>query len=175
VVSPLIADWIKNKLRWRYIYSPVFRPTTLSPGQMLRISEHRHPEGVFVLGGAAFDSPMCGVRLEAAPRLDTERNFTLNTIIGTGLTSPNVGYWVAMPPTTPPGVYVLHVFKEWDWLDFFRLYVYNNDTVPHTYLFGGYTLAVLLKPRPKPSREIEEEILESQTEMLNLIGGWRPV
>ena len=149
-------DWIKNKWEWMHVYAPKMKPTILKPKEMLKISTHKHPEGVLISGEAAFDSPMCGVRIRAEPGLDTARTFVLNYLIASGLTEPNNLIFTAIPPKTPPGVFVMHTLREWAFKNLFELYVFNDDTVPHTYLMGDYVLEALVKERPTPKREIEE-------------------
>jgi hypothetical protein len=139
---------------------------------MIKVTEHKFPEGVFIMGGVGFDSSMCGIRMEAGPNLDTERTFTIGTLILMNVVSPNVAYWVSVPPTAPVGFYTLFVPKEWAWTEFFRLWIYNDDTVEHTCLGGGYTLAVLEKARPASSRETLEAILKSQEELVKIKGGY---
>ncbi|GAG76128.1 unnamed protein product, partial [marine sediment metagenome] len=71
-----------------------------------------------------------------------------NTVLGGGYT-PNVVGWASMPPTTLPGNYVMQIVRPTVWLNFIEFHLFNIDTVPHRFLAGGYTMAVLLKPRPE--------------------------
>lgn len=173
VTSPLIADWIENKLSWKYVYSPTVNPRTIAAHEMALYHKHVYPEGIFIGGTGAFSSPLCGFRLRADPDLDTERTLTIKYATGFGGTFPNVNTWASIPPTTPPGIYVGNIAKEWPWLNFLEISVFNNDTVEHHFIEGVYTLAVLSKPRPTPSLEIQQQILESQQKLLNLVKAGR--
>ena len=155
--TPSIYNWTKNGLPWKWVYSPSTRPLTLAPGQEIKYSEHVHPEGILAHAIAAFDSPNCGIRLWADPDLDTARTQTIiNTILGGGY-SPNRIWWASVPPTTLPGIYTLNLVREVPWLNFVEFYIFNDDTVPHTFISGGYTMAVLINKRPTPA---DQELLE---------------
>jgi hypothetical protein len=143
-VSPLIAKWVENKVKWKYVYSPLFKSRTLEANEMYMIAEYIYPEGTLIHAMFFFDSPMCGARMEANPNLDTTRTHTINRW-AFGVPSPNVLEHVILPPQTAHGVYGLLVLKEWVWQDYLRLYVYNDDSIPHNFIAGGYTLAVLEK------------------------------
>lgn len=169
--SPLIVDWVKNRLSWRYIFAPVRKAFSIPAGKSIRTDpgEYKFPEGVFFHGTWQFDHPLCGIRLEAGPNLDTERLFTVALLILGGATVPTPPIYVRIPPDVPLGTYIITSNKEWSWQRFLRFYVFNEDTVPHTCLGFGWTLAILDKERPTPSRDLEEEILKSQQELTSLI------
>ena len=115
---------------------------------------------------------MCGIRIRAEPGLDTERAFTLNYLIASGLTDPNDLIFAAIPPKTPPGIFVMHTLREWAFSKLFQLYAFNDDPDnSHTYLMGDYILEALVKERPTPEREIAEQILENQKEIIKLLKG----
>lgn len=163
VASPLIADWIKQGLKWRYSYFTRAVPYTLAPGEMYKIHEYKQIEGIFIDGNIAFDSPDCGMRLRAAPNLDTARTHLIRTYM-LGATRPNVAFWAEIPPSTPPGVYMITVKKEWPWFNYFEIYIFNDDVVPHTFLGGGYTSALLEQSRSKIDEELLAKIKEAQGE-----------
>ncbi len=152
--APSITNWIENKLPWKWVYSPVTKRILIPAGKEILFKKHIHPEGVLAHAIGAFDSPNCGMRLRAAPDLDTGRTRTIaNTVLGGGYI-PNRIWWASIPPTTLPGIYMLNLVREVPWMKFIEFYMFNADTVPHTFISGGYTMAVLLNERPIPALEV---------------------
>jgi hypothetical protein len=153
-ISPLIADWMRLKLNWSYLWQPQLKPFTISAGTEVHLPHqdfiYKYPEGILLTFGAAFDHPNCGIRFEN-PQIDTGRDFTVNALLISGLV--NQPWYVSSmgPPQTPVGIYGIAHQKEWAWTDWARLYVFNSDTIPHTCIGVAYTLAVLKEPRPDDS------------------------
>ncbi len=160
--SGLIANWVENKLPWKWVYSPVLKSRTLAPGEEIKFSQHKHPEGMLTHAIVAFDSPQCGIRLKADPDLDTGRTQTINTMILSGGYTPTRTAWASIPPTTPQGIYILKYVSETPWLNFLESYIFNNDTIPHRYISGGYVMAVLTKERPEPADEAILELIKEK-------------
>lgn len=172
VLSPVITDWINLGLKWNSIVQPKVVPRVLAPLEMYKVAQHQHPEGGIILFGSLFDSSFCGARLKASPGFDTERLLTINRLMFAGLVTSSPGSWVVVPPTTPPGIFCFHSQKEWPFLEYCEVYVYNDDPVnSHTCLGIGYNLVALEKPREVRSIEIEKKILDIQTEMLKTLKG----
>jgi len=145
----LITSWIENKLPWKWVYSPATTVLTIPANGEIQYSKHTHPEGVLTHAISAFDSPLCGIRIRTEPSLDTQRTQIINTAVLGGGYSPNIVGWASMPPTTLPGNYVMQLVRAVPWMNFIEFHMFNNDTVPHRFLIGGYTMAVLLKERPE--------------------------
>lgn len=151
-VSPLITDWMRLGLKWKYIWFPKTGPFTIMPSGQVQLPSQDYtfsaPEGILLTLNAGFDHPNCGIRLECSPNLDTEDFFTAQRFLSVG----NVGlpFFITAigPPVTLPGIYGMLQNKEWGWKEWMRLYVFNADSVPHICLFFAYTLAVLDEPRP---------------------------
>ena len=158
----LITSWIENKLEWKWVYSPATHIITIPANGEILYSRHVHPEGVLTHGIAAFDSPLCGYRVRTEPSLDTQRTQMINTaILGGGYTSNIVG-WASIPPTTLSGNYVMQLVRATPWMEFIEFYMFNYDTVPHRFLIGGYTMAVLLKERPESDTKKLIRLLEEK-------------
>jgi hypothetical protein len=171
-LSPLVTDWIANKLKWKYIYSPKRVPRALAPNEMYKIGEHKHPEGTLIMAAAAFDNPKCGLRMKAAPELDTERGHTILYLMAAGGAEPVLFTTIAVPPRTPPGIFELAILKEWPWNNFVEIYVYNDDPdESHTCLWCSYTVMVLTEERLTPSPEVEAQILAAQQEITKSLKG----
>jgi len=155
-VSPLITDWMSNRLKWVYTFQPTVRPFTLDPGEKRQVPSQTYiftaPEGVLIHMDAVFDSPYGGFSMEAEPNLDVG---VVNTIINnlvTGATVPSGITYIRVPPATPPGIYSIHSSKEQPWMETCRLYVLNSDPVNSITCIGyGYTMAFLKEPRKDES------------------------
>lgn len=152
-VSPLITDWMKLGLKWSYGWQPVTRPFTLPAGKEVQLPSQNYtfyaPEGILLTFFSFFDHPKCGIRLEAYPNLDTENFFSIQNL----LTNINQSSFLTTitPPKTPYGLYIIGNVKEWSWLTWMRLYLFNSDSVDHKCLTYAYTIATLQEPRPKDS------------------------
>lgn len=146
---PVIADWIRQGLRWHNIYAPVIRPITLQPNEMLQIPSRgrtfNFPEGVLIWFSAGFDSPKCGARLESYPSLDTGTLITIENMVAGGMDIPEVIIYTRVPPNS--SLYYLRVVGKWVFEKWLRLYIFNTDSVPHTCLGYAYHLAVLDEER----------------------------
>ncbi len=149
-ISPLIMDWIKEGLRWKYVWQPVYAPLTIpAKGQVqLPMDDfiYKAPEGLALTFGGSFDHPHCGIRLNT-PQLDTGNIFCVTNITALGTYS---GPWFVeanIPPQTVDGVYTILQYKEWAWTDWAELYLINNDTEDHTCFTFAYTLALLQEER----------------------------
>lgn len=145
----LITSWIEHNLDWKWVYAPSTTIITVPANGQVMYNEHRHPEGALTQGIAAFDSPYCGIRV-VSESLDLDTGSTQsisNTLLGGG-SRTNVVAWASVPPTTVAGVYVYQLVRAVPWEDKIQFWFFNNDSLPHRFLSGGYTMAVLLKPRP---------------------------
>jgi len=156
----LITSWIENELPWKWVYSPATTIITIPANSEIPYSKHIHPEGVLTHAIAAFDSPLCGIRIRTEPSLDTQRTQIINTMALGGGYIPNIVGWASMPPTTLPGNYVMQFVRAVPWMDFIEFYMFNNDTVPRRFLIGGYTMAVLLQKRPESDTKKLIRLLE---------------
>ena len=151
-VSPLIADWMRLKLKWMYHWHPVVQPFTIPANGSVQVPAEDYifaaPEGVGLTFAGTFDHPACGIRTEFNPELDTETAFTVNTMILLGTVNAPWFVFGLVPPQTAPGVYGVFNYKEWPWTEWMRLSVFNTDDVPHRCLAYAYTIATLREPRP---------------------------
>ncbi len=155
-VSPLIMDWIKEGLRWKYVWQPVYAPLTIPAQGQVQLPQsdfiYTAPEGLALTFGASFDSPHCGIRLNT-PQLDTGNIFCVNNIVALGSYSAPWFVEANIPPQTADGIYNILQYKEWAWTDWAELYLINNDTSPHTCFTFAYTLALLQEERPPDATE----------------------
>lgn len=155
-LSPLITDWIRNGLRWKYLWEPVYRPFEIpARGQVqIPLGEHtfRYPEGVLLSFSASFDNSECGIRYESE-HLDTKTAVTVRNITALGALDAPFYVWAAQPPQTLQGVHYIANYKEWAWTNWFRLYLINTGPLPHYCLNFQYTIAVLLEERPPDAAE----------------------
>ena len=151
-VSPLITDWMRLGLKWKYVWFPKVGPFTIPAGGQVQLPSQDYtfsaPEGILLTFYATFDHPNCGIRLECSPNLDTGDLFTAQLLLAGGISGQPFYITVFGPPATPPGIYAIMESKEWPWKEWMRLYVINNDSVPHTCLGYAYTIATLDEPRP---------------------------
>jgi len=151
-VSPLITDWMRLGLKWKYIWFPKMAPFTIPARGQVQLPSQDYtftaPEGVVITFNGVFDHPHCGIRFECSPNLDTGDLFTVLNMTFFG--NANMPFYITalIPPATPPGVYSIILSKEWGWKEWTRLYVINNDSVPHTCLGFAYLIAILDEPRP---------------------------
>lgn len=156
-VSPLIADWIREDLKWKWVFQPAVHPFALAPGKT-RIPSKDYvfsaPEGVLVTMGAVFDSPHGGISMDSEPNLDFKEVNTISNNILAGTTTPNNVTYVNVPPTTFPGVYAIVSNKEWPWVRSCKLYLVNETAVPITCYGYGYTMAYLMEDRPMSLLEL---------------------
>lgn len=154
-VSPLIADWMRLKLKWMYHFHPVQRPFTIPAGREVRVPFEDYvftaPEGTIFNFGGLFDDPSCGIKLEAHPELETGLTFTVSNAFVVGTLNAPWFFFGMVPPQVAPGTYGILNYKEWPWTEWMRISVFNPDSVPHTCLGYGYTIATLQEPRPDDS------------------------
>ena len=150
-ISPLIMDWMRNGLKWKYVWQPVYRSLTIPALGQVQLPQgdfiYKAPEGIATTFGAMFDHPSCGIRFNT-PQLDTGDVFTVNNIDALGTYN---GPWFVeanIPPHTADGTYTILQYKEWAWTDWAELYLINTDSVDHTCYTFAYTLALLLEERP---------------------------
>jgi len=151
-VSPLITSWIEKDLEWRWFWRPVQRPFEIPANGQVQIPSgvytFKAPEGTLLTFGAMFDHPNCGIRLESQPELDTGAVFTVANMTLIGLYNSSMYVTAMVPPRLAPGLYGITQQKEWPWTDWARLYLVNEDSVPHRCLAYAYTMAMLKEPRP---------------------------
>ena len=150
-ISPLIADWIKNGLLWKYVNEPKYRAFTVpKKGQVQLPREgfiYQSTEGLLLSFGAAFDHPLCGIRMKTE-QIDTENWWIINNMTMMGAVNQPWFVEANIPPQTTNGVYQLLMYKKWAWNDAREIFVINDDTEDHTCYSFNYTMAVLLKKRP---------------------------
>ena len=145
----LITSWIENGPDWNWVYAPSTTVIEIPADSQVLYNEHKHPEGTLTHGIAAFDSPFCGIRVVCdSLGLDTGSAQTISVSLIGGGSRPNIVAWSSVPPTTPAGVYVYQLVRPVPWEDKIQFWLFNNDSLPHRFLTGGYTMAVLLRPRP---------------------------
>jgi len=149
--SPQISNWIENGLEWVWYWRPVQRPFTVPAKGQVQVPSgdytFKAPEGTLLTFGAMFDHPNCGIRLESHPELDTGAAFTVANMTLAGLYNTPMYVMAVVPPRTLPGMYGILQQKEWPWTDWARLYLVNEDSVPHRCLLYAYTMAMLSEPR----------------------------
>jgi len=160
VVSPLINDWIKNKLKWTYTFQPVLGPFTLRPGQKRQIPLEdfifRAPEGTLVFMSVMFDDPQGGMSMESEPNLDFGVVNTIINNLASGHTVPSVMTHARVPPDTPAGLFSLASLHEWPWLEWCKLFIINGSATQAIRCIGfGYTMAYLTEPRKTTLLDIE--------------------
>ena len=167
----LITSWIENGLDWKWVYAPTKSVVTIPANGQVLYNEHRHPEGALTHGIAAFDSPYCGIGVVCdSLDLDTGSTQTISTTLIGGGSRVNVVAWASVPPTTSSGVYVSQLVRAVPWIDKIEFWFYNTDSLPHRFLIGGYTLAVLLKKRPEwATGKIHHMQLEATLEQNRLL------
>ena len=154
--SPLVMDWIKNGLKWKYVWQPVYRPLTIPANGQVQLPQgdfiYKASEGVAITFGAMFDHPDCGIRFNT-PQLDTGDIFTVNNISALGTYNQPWFVEANVPPQTIDGTYTILQYKEWAWTDWAELYLINTDSVDHICYTFAYTLALLLESRPPDKTE----------------------
>lgn len=150
--SPLITDWMKLGLKWRYRWFPKTGPFTVPARGNVQLPNQDFtfaaPEGVLLFFGALFDHKECGIRLEFSPNLDTDDFFVIGRFSALGIVNQPWFVVATVPPASLPGFYGITQCKEWGWTDWMRLHVINNDIIPHTCLGYSYIIATLDEPRP---------------------------
>jgi len=156
--NPQIAEWVNLGLDYMYI-----DPTTIgirtvpANGQLqLPIEEYTfgYPEIILLEFVATFDSPKCGIRIEADPGFDTGGFWTIDNMVSGGLQRVDKMVYATLPPYCPAGRFSIRtayciMLKDW-----MRLYLINSDSVDHNVLAHGYRIAVLRKKRPELSKEV---------------------
>lgn len=149
--SPLIVDWIKEGLRWKYVWQPVYHALTIPARGQVQLPQggfiYKAPEGLLLTFGAVFDHPHCGIRLNT-PQLDTGSIFTVTNITALGTYDQPWFVETNIPPQTPDGTFTILQYKEWAWTDWAKLYLINTDSLDHTCFTFAYTLALLQEERP---------------------------
>ncbi len=159
-VSPLINDWMANKLKWTYTFQPVSGPFTLKPREKRQVPRadftFKAPEGSLLHMSVMFDSPQGGMSMESEPNLDFRMVNTVINNLASGHTVPSVMTHARIPPDTPAGLFSLHSLHEWPWLEWCKLYIINGDPVQEIKCIGyGYTIAYLIEPRKTTLLDIE--------------------
>jgi len=150
-VSPLITNWIEKGLDWVWYWRPVQRPFTIPANDQVQVPSgdytFKAPEGTLLTFGALFDHPSCGIRLESHTELDTGAGFTVQNMTAIGYYNTPMYVTALIPPRTAAGQYGIAQQHEWTWTEWARLYLINNDSVPHRCLAYAYTMAMLREPR----------------------------
>jgi len=157
--NPQIADWMTRGLEWQYIDRTIMRQFTIDENSQFQLPRDdytfSYPEGVLIQFSAAFDHPLCGIRIEAEPNFDTGTIFTANQMT-IGVTPPDILVYAMQPPVMPPGMYGVRVGSPWAWKTWLRIYLINTDSVPHRVMGHGYHMAVLRDPRRVTALEAAE-------------------
>lgn len=141
-------------LPWKYHFQPHVEPFYLQPNEKRQIPQETKTfsakEGTLTHMTAAFTSPMGGISMQSVEEVNLDFK-TINTIRNEtyiGATSPNNVTFVAIPPVTPAGVYVIHSQKEWTWETNARLYVLNSSKTDTIKCLGyGYIMDTMNKDR----------------------------
>lgn len=158
IVSPLIVDWIQNKLPWRFTFQPVTQSFDLAPGVRLQIPDPQYifqaAEGTLVSMTTAFSSPYGGMSMESSPNLDFRSDNTILNSLTVGNTGPNNMTFARVPPDTLPGIYILNSYKEWPWLENCRLFLLNTSSKSIRCLGYGYTMAYLTGSRTNLEKKV---------------------
>lgn len=152
-VGTILADWRKEGLRWKNIFAPIIRPITFTQERKIFDSETHVPtltEGFLYVFSAVFDHPLCGIRIESYPEMDSQDSFTIQNLL-IGMSRYDPWLYVKAPPDNPPGIYSIRRQKDWWFPKWLRLYLINTDRgVAHTCLGYGYMLAVAFPKEQKP-------------------------
>ena len=159
ISAPLVADWIRKGLRWKYIFRDIRKPFSIPLTEEKKVAMHQYPEGIFLFGKFVFDRPFGGVRIDAYP----EWPITLDipTLWADGVLAPNVWGWISRYRPAPfvgqPGTYALVIPQGQVWQNIFEMWVINtNLTIPINCLRYLYAMAVLLEPRSPEQAEVFE-------------------
>jgi len=151
-VSPLIKEWLRLGLRWHYVHRKSYTTLNIPALDIVQVPQGEYSfkgnEGALITFLASFDSPLCGIRIEANPELDTDDFYTVNRLTALGLINAPFPFTGFQPPQTPAGIYAVASFKEWAWKDWLNLYVFNTDTVERHCLTWQAIVAVLDDIRP---------------------------
>jgi len=139
-------------LKWRYRWSPKTGPFTVPARGQVQLPSQDYtfsaPEGGLLQFGALFDHKECGIRLECSPNLDTEDFFIIGRFLDLGIVNQPWFLAATVPPSSLPGLYGITQTKEWGWKEWMRLYLINNDSIPHTCIGYSYIIVTLDEPRP---------------------------
>ncbi len=148
--SPLISDWVKLKLPWKYLWQPTYKPLTVPANNRVQIplgqASFNYPEGVVLAFGASFDSSDCGIQYETGG-LDTRNVITVDNITSLGTLNDPFFIFASQPPQNVQGVHYVANYKEWVWTEWCKLYLLNTGPVDHICYNFFYVVAVLLSPR----------------------------
>lgn len=158
ISSPLVADWIKKELAWKYVVKDLRdkAPFNIAPNEEKKIGDYAYPEGLFLFGIFVFDRPFGGVRIDAYPEWPLTLDIPI--MFANGVIAPNVWGWISRYRPSPyvgqPGTYTLIIPEGQVWQNKFELYVLNtDDTVPIKCTHYLYMMAVLEQAR---SAEVKE-------------------
>lgn len=160
IPSPLVADWIKKGLRWKYVFKDIRKSFSIPPNEEKQVGAFSKPEGLFLFGKFTFDRPYGGIRIDAYPEWPIMLD--IFTLYADGVNAPNVWGWVSRYNPDPyvgnPGIYAMVIPEGQVWQNRFELYVVNRSptvTINCTcYLFA---MAVLEEPRSVEEKERFEE------------------
>lgn len=158
IPAPLVADWIKKELAWKYVVKDLRdkAPFSIPPNEEKKIGQYFKTEGLFLFGLFVFDEPTGGVRIDAYPEWPV--TLDIPTLWASGVMAPNVWGWISRYRPAPfvgnPGTYTLVIPQGQVWQNRFELYVVNTSPVRTInckhYL---YMMAVLEQAR---SAEVKE-------------------
>lgn len=171
---PEIAEWIKLGLNYMYI-DPTIIGTRAVPadGQLqLPIEEFtfNYPEIVLLEFVATFDSPKCGIRIEADPSFDTEEFWTIENMVDGGLQRVDKMVYATLPPYSPLGRFSIRTAYCLMLQDWMRLYLINTDSEDHNVLSHGYRIAVLRQKRP----ELSDSVVNTTRLIMELYPNTKP-
>ena len=158
IPSPLVADWIKQGLKWKYVVKDLRdkAPFTIPPNQEKRIGQYFKTEGLFLFGIFVFDRPFGGVRIDAYP--EWPETLDIPTLWSDGVIAPNIWGWITRyrpaPYTGALGTYAMCIPQGQVWQNRFELYVLNTDpTVSIRCTHYLYMMAVLEQARSPEAKE----------------------
>ncbi|MBW2674735.1 MAG: hypothetical protein JRD89_15215 [Deltaproteobacteria bacterium] len=142
----IMHEWIREKKDFRMVIVPEKGPFAIPPGEVVQIAGRpvkslEGPEGVIFFGLAFFSSPLCGVRLEL-PYYDSGRGLRIDRLIEGGFTEPNGIVWADNPR---PGLWSVAVAQHFEWRDWARIYVFNDDDVEQYCYYYTYWAAYLVE------------------------------
>jgi len=150
--SPLITDWIIHGLEFQYHLQPKRGPFIIPPNGIIQVPSDQYTfkasEGALLYFGALFHSPLCGVRFECSNGLDTENNFTVDSVSFLGAANTPFFVSATIHPKISAGLFSILNSREILWTNWARLSLINLDSIPQTCIGYAYMMATLSKPRP---------------------------
>ncbi len=164
IPSPLVADWIKRGLKWKYVVKERRTSLGIPVDNERKIGEYSYPEGIFLFGLFVFDRPFGGIRIDAYPEWPI--SLDIPTLWNNGVIAPNIWGWISRYRPAPyvgnPGTYALLIPQGQVWQNRFELFVLNtSDAIAINCTRYLYVMAVLEEARSAEAAEEFEALGEN--------------